>query len=342
MDRINFFKLPTADSSTVFLFLFITIAFIIFLTFAGRIKEYLKEKQLRESFFKEAKERGLTREEAQILWFYSKKLGRDPFLALEFKAPFEKVINLYLKLNPNAKEEMIQDMRMKLGFDHVPYFVPLTSTKDIDLFQPAKLQVGDDLKVDVVLFDKDERYMYWALIKGSLPDSIVNQKVNISFIRKGDGIYKLEGTVVKTFTDNGRLILQIPHTFELSRYQRREYARVEVELPCDIGILDKKENKIKWLKGKIVDISAGGVKICIPLSELKEELVPMTEINLRFSLEDKSFNLKSIIVNVQPHRKSNCYGVKFEKINPDEQKFIHNFVKKEQQRLAQLAMKNRS
>jgi len=227
MQDLSFLKLPSAKSNTVILFILIILLFILFFLLVGLIKEYLKKNQLKRSFFKEALERGLTEKEAQILWEYSLKLGRDPFLTLEFKAPFEKVVDLYLRSEPNADEKLIQEMRMKLGFDYVPYFVPLVSTKDIELFQQAKLYLPDGSKYDIALFDKDERYMYWAVIDDKKPPEPSGKKVVISFIRKGDGIYKFEGVVEKTFYDNGKLVLQIPHTFELSRYQRREYARVE-------------------------------------------------------------------------------------------------------------------
>ncbi|WP_148223781.1 flagellar brake protein [Desulfurobacterium thermolithotrophum] len=342
MNRIDFLKLPSADIMTVTVFVLIIVLIVLFFLLAGIIKEYLREKNLRISFFKEALERSLTKEEAAVLWNFSKKMGRDPFLSLEFKAPFEKVVDLYIKTDPNAKEEIIQDMRTKLGFDFVPYFVPLTSTKDIELFQPGKLYV-DNLSFDVALFDKDERFMYWAIIE-EIPSnlSLIEKKVKISFIRKNDGIYALEGTVKETYIDNGKLVLKIPHTFELTRYQRREYARVEVEIDGLLGIYDKREDKIIWYKGKIVDISAGGLKLCIPISELKEEITPMTEVVVKFQLSGKDFPIRSVVVNVYPKRYSTCYGIKFEKIKPEDQEFIHDFVKKEQQKLAQLAVKNKT
>ncbi|WP_456455807.1 flagellar brake protein [Thermovibrio sp.] len=340
MRDLSFLRIPTAKAETVLLFILIVIALILAFIFAGLVREFLRKKRLKESFFKEAFEKELTEEEAQILWEYSIKLGRDPFLALEFKAPFEKVVDLYLKESPNPNEELIKDMRMKLGFDYVPYFVPIVSTKDIDLFQPGKLYLPDGKKYEVALFDKDERFMYWAVIDRITPaENLLGKKITISFIRKGDGIYKFEGEVLKTFTENGKLVIQIPHTFELSRFQRREYARVEVEIPTTITL--KEREREERFTGEIVDISAGGAKVCIPLSELERELPPTEQLTLNFSLEGKSFNLKATIVNIYPRRHAICYGVKFENISPEEQKFIHDFVRKEQKKMAELALKNR-
>lgn len=339
MQNLSFLKFPTPKNETILIFILFILGIILFFILVALVKEYLKKKRLRSSFFKEALEKGLTEKEAEILWKYSLKLGRDPFLTLEFKAPFEKVVDLYLKEEPNPDESLVQNMRAKLGFDYVPYFVPLVSTKDIELFQTAKLYLPNGEKVEVALFDKDERFMYWAVLsEGRLPE-IEGQKVVISFIRKGDGIYKFEGKAVKVFLEKGKVIIQIPHTFELTRYQRREYARVEVELPAQVGL--QEEGKIRWLKGEIVDISANGAKVCIPFEELKEELPPSTKVLLKFPLEGKELTLEAEVVNIYPRQQANCYGVKFTEIRPQEQSLIHDFVKKEQKKLAQLALKAR-
>jgi hypothetical protein len=64
-------------------------------------------------FVKYTKEKELSDEQISILWNYPKKMDRDPFLALEFRSPFEKVIDLYTKDNPNFNENLIKDMREK-------------------------------------------------------------------------------------------------------------------------------------------------------------------------------------------------------------------------------------
>ncbi len=339
MRNLSFLKLPQAGTSTIVVFVLILIAIVLFFILIGLVREYLRTRRLEDFFFKEAYDRGLTEKEARILWEYSVKLGRDPFLTLEFKAPFEKAVDVYLHSDPNPDEELIREMRAKLGFDYVPYFVPLVSTKDIELFQPAKLYISETERFDVALFDKDERFMYWAVIDDKPVPRIVGQKVTVSFIRKGDGIYKFEGIVEDTYTENGRVVLKIPHTFELVRYQRREYARVEVELPVRVGVTIYDE--LKWFNGEIVDISAGGAKVCLPLSEIEMEIQPMSELILKFNLSDRNFELKATVVNVYPRRHATCYGVKFEDIKPEDQRFIHDFVKREQQKLAQLMIKNR-
>ena len=340
MYRLTVFKFPVSGAVAIVFFILSVFLFLSFVVLVSMLRTYLREKKFQFSFEKEAKDRGLTDEQIKVLWEYSRQLGRDPFLSLEFKAPFERVVDLYLKTDPNPDEELVRDMRSKLGFDYIPYFVPLTCTKDIELFQPAKLILPEGGRADVALYDKDEKYMYWAVIEGGggLPE-LVGRNVKIQFVRRGDAIYTVEGPVEDAYFDAGKLVVKIPHTFEMSRYQRREYARVEVELPAALGVYNKKEQKHEWVKAEIVDISAGGVKICVPLSIVQKELPIGMEVLVAFEIGGYRFRLKSTIVNFYPRRNANCYGLKFENIKNDEQKIIHDFVKKEQHRLAQLMLR---
>ncbi|SMO54914.1 c-di-GMP-binding flagellar brake protein YcgR, contains PilZNR and PilZ domains [Balnearium lithotrophicum] len=339
MNRLGFLKFPSANITTVITFIIVVLSFIIFFILLGFLREYIKKKRLKEYFFREAIERGLTEEEVEILWKYSLEMGRDPFLSIEFKAPFEKVVDLYLKSDPQADENLVKDMRTKLGFDFVPSFVPIVSTKDIDLFQTGKLYTEENKPYEVSLFDKDEYFMYWAVIDDKRIPNVKGEKITISFIRKGDGIYKIEGEVVDSYFENGKQILKIPHTFEFTRYQRREYARVDVELPVEVGIPIK--DGLTWIKGEIVDISAGGAKVCISLEDYPNEIKPLTKLELKFKLENRNFHVVSEVVNIYSYRYSTCYGVKFENLTPEEQKFIQDFVKREQQKLAELSTKLR-
>jgi c-di-GMP-binding flagellar brake protein YcgR len=337
--KFSFLRFPEPTVTTILIFVLLLVCFILILMLLGLLRSYIRMKKMKEYFFRETMERGLTEEETEILWKYSLKLGRDPFLTLEFKAPFEKVVDLYLRTDPNPKEKLIQEMRVKLGFDYVPYFVPLVSTKDIELFQPARLYTPEGGGVDVSLFDKDERFMYWAVVDKKRLPNVKGERVSISFIRKGDGIYKVEEEVTDVFKDSGRQVLKIPHTFELMRFQRREHARVEVEFPAQMGVVS--DEGIRWIEASIVDISAGGAKVCVSKEVFSEQLKDMSEIILKFDIEGRNFEIRSKVVNFYHRRKHNCYGVKFEDIKSDEQKFIYDFVKKEQQKLAQLTLRSR-
>jgi c-di-GMP-binding flagellar brake protein YcgR len=113
----------------------------------------------------------------------------------------------------------------------------------------------------------------------------------------------------------------------------------QVELPVEVGVPIK--DGLTWIKGELVDISAGGAKVCISLEDYPNEIKPLTKLELKFKLENRNFHVVSEVVNIYSYRYSTCYGVKFENLTPEEQKFIQDFVKREQQKLAELSTKLR-
>ena len=339
MGKFQILQFPSPTTTSILIFIFSFISLVLFFFLAAVIKQYVKHKKLKSLFFKEAFEVGLTPEQANILWTYSDKFGRDPFLTLEFKAPFEKVVDLYMNTDPDPKEELVAEMRTKLGFDILPYFVPLTSTKDIEIFQTAKLYLPNNVSYDIVLFEKDERFMYWTIVDMKSTVSLkTGESVKISFIRKNDAVYSFEGQIIDTYYDNKKLILKIPHSFELSRYQRREHTRVEAEIKAKLGIFDKVTGEIQWHPANIVDISIGGVKVC-PDFGVSLELNPMDELVVEFELKGREFSIRSVVVNVYKRKTSTCYGIRFEKIEEEEQKVIFDFVKEQQQKLAAIVLR---
>jgi len=269
-------------------------------------------------------------------------MGRDPFLALEFKSPFEKVIDLYIKDNPNFDENLIKDMREKLGFDVVPSFIPITVTKDIDLFQGGSIKLEDGRSFNVVLYDKDELYMYWAITDKNIPNLNVGDRVKISFTRKSDGAYIIEGQIEDILKESGTVVLKIPHTFEILRTQRREYPRVDTDIEAVLGKKIKEDDKeiIKWYIGRILDISPSGARFCVSIEEKNTlNLRIGDEIILTFTLEEKDFQLTGDVVNIYEKQKITCYGIKFKGIKESVQKDIFSYVRKEQQKMLSLYKK---
>jgi len=340
MRYIEYLKFPVASTGYIVLFFTLILLAALFILTVAFISSVYQKRKYKFSFMKEALEHGLTEKEAEILWTYSLKEGRDPFLALEFKAAFEKVVDLYLKEDPSPDENLVSEMREKLGFDVVPYFAPLVTTKDIELFQPAKVELPEDYSAEIVLFDKDEKYMYWAFADPFPKSRIkVGDKVTITFLRRGDAIYKFTVPVEEVYEEKGRLIMKLPHTFTLTRYQRRNYARVEVDILCKLGVLT--ESGWKWYEGRLKDISVGGAKVCFPYGDDRPQVSVLSEVKIEFFLEGKPFSLNGTVVNEDLREKTLCVGIEFKDLKESDQQFIYKFVRKEQKRLAELYVRSR-
>ncbi|SNR87822.1 flagellar brake protein [Desulfurobacterium atlanticum] len=340
MKYLEYLKFPVASTSYIVLFFLLIFIAVLFIFTVAFFRSLYHKRKYKLSFMKEAFEHGLTEREAEILWQYSLKEGRDPFLTLEFKAAFEKVVDLYLKEDPSADENIVSQMREKLGFDVVPYFAPLVSTKDIELFQPAKVEIEEGYLAEIVLFDKDERYMYWAFVD-SFPKNRIKKgdKITVTFLRKGDAIYKFSVPVEEVYEEKDRLMIKLPHTFNLVRYQRRNYARVEVDILCKLGVLT--ENGWNWYEGRLKDISMGGARICFPYGDERPQISVLSEVKLEFFLEGRPFSLNGVVVNEDLKEKMLCVGVEFRDVKESDQQFIYKFVKKEQKRLAELYVRSR-
>ncbi len=335
-------KLSNIDIGAIVFLLFLVIIIILAVLILNVLSKKLKAKAQWNEFVKYAKERELNNKMILILWEYSKKMGRDPFLALEFKSPFEKVIDLYIKENLDFDENLIKEMREKLGFDYLPSFVPITTTKDIDLFQGGIIKTEEGRTYRASLYDKDELYMYWVITDKTSPSIKPVDKIKVVFTRKSDASYIVESTVEDVVNQGGNIILKLLHTFEITRIQRREHPRVDIDMEAIVGKKYTENNQeiTKWIVGKIYDISASGTKFCID-SENKESinLKISDEVLITFSLNEKDFQLKGEIANIYEKQKTVCYGIKFIEIKESQQRYIFDFVRKEQQKLLSLYKK---
>ncbi|MRJ02193.1 MAG: PilZ domain-containing protein [Epsilonproteobacteria bacterium] len=342
LDRFETIKIATqywhGDSKTATLIIIIFIlTFVILLLSGFLLQRYLKSKNAKAFFIRFAKNRKLTDREIEILWEYAQKMERDPMLVLEFKAPFEKVIDLYVKSDPNADENLIRDMRKKLDFMvHSPY-VPLITTKDIEIFQGGRMIV-DNRAIDVALYDKDERYMYWLVVNDDLPDTVVpGDPAKVIFIRKDDGIYTITLPITEIIREEGRTLVKLPHTFELYRTQRREYPRIKIDQPVQVELLDWEGQDGRVFQGRFRDIGAGGGRICFEkVEEPLKKLHFGDTLLLRFTLLGTPFQLKFKVLEKDISPKSLCLRGTFVDIDESVQNEIMEFVQRELLRMAQL------
>ncbi len=294
------------------------------------VLKYLENKNIYKEFERYAEERDLTPKEIKLLWKYSKKLSRDPLLALEFKSPFEKIINAYINSNSKYDEEMIKDIRKKLGFEVASTLQPITITKDIEIFQSGTLKTKAKNNYEVALYDKDEKYMYWMIFNVSnIPFDIKKgQRVKITFVRKDDANYLFESKILDAYLEKGKVIIKMPHTFDIHRLQRREIPRLKIEIK---GTIRNKENLSDWVVGEIHDLSPKGAKVCIDTKD-KEKLNLLIDdkVEIQFILENKEFDLEGKVNNISEQRKTICYGIRIINIPKKDEEFILRLMESQQ------------
>jgi len=306
---------------------------VFFLIFWEKFEEFISRRYLKRLFFRNGESYGLTKKELEILWKYSQKLHKDPFLVIEYKSPFEKVIQAYIEDNPNYDEKLIKSMRKKLGFDKIPPFMPLISTKDIELFQTGTL-IFENRIFPVALYDKDEKFMYWYVIDKKPPFPFkVGDTVKIRFIREDDAVYIIESKIQDMYEEDGKFIIKLPHTFKLLQIQRRRDFRLKINLPLELFVKDIHGNQVK-MKLETTDISIDGVGFCIPIIESKDLRMGIgTEIKLKITFEDREIETVAIIKNIRETGKKLCYGAEFKDMHTEDKNYLIKFVQGEQQKL---------
>ena len=305
----------------IFLFSFIVLSLVI----SYKLKIYFEEHRLKKLFLDYAKSIGLSENESEIIWETSQKINRDPYLALEVKQTFEKIVDYYIKTHPDFDENKIRHMRKVLGFDYVPPFIPLTSTKDIELYQSAVL-ISDKGSFNITLVDKDERYMYWAILDSVPVRLSKGDQVKINFLRTDDAFYTIEEKIEDIYKDKNRYIIKIPHTFHLVRTQKRKEIRIKVNLPVEVHI-----DKIK-INTETEDISLGGLKFCISKTEnsYMDYLKVGKYIYIRLKIENRMITVEGKIKNVIEKENKICAGVEFTKLDKNQQSILGEFISKKQ------------
>ncbi len=320
------------DFETIFFILaFITVIVIVFFI----IKNLFGGNSEKNRFFKLAASKKLTKEEAEFLYRVSSKL-KDPALVLKLKPVFEKVIHTYISTHEDIDEDLIKRIREKLGFNKKSKYTPLISTKDIDILQKASITILKSMiSLEAILHDKDERFMYWHLSDiDRIHPEFLDSDVDVSFIRYEDAVYKFSSYVESIYMDKGKVILKIPHSLNLTRIQRRKYARVSVSLSGKLGVLKKYDNdleKLHWIDVEILNISAGGAYICLKKENEKhisDEKVK--SLTLKFKLESVTITSDIEIVRKKENEDFVCYGVKFSDISEKYQEIIYDYVRKKQ------------
>ncbi len=325
------FQGPSPKEIAIFFIVLIITFLVISIPYIWGKISHMKE--VERAFFMRGKSLGLTEEEIRLLWKYARKFPYDPQMVFENKPLFEKIVSRIIQENTEGVR-LIPSIRAKLKFDTIPWFIPITSTRDIDLYQTGKLVI-DGVFVDAAVWDKTETELHIVVLQ-ALPRPVrTGEKVKFHFIRENEGRYSFETVVKDKYTEGDRLVLVLEHTDQINRVQLRESLRWKVSLPVEFAILeDITEGAVKnasFMNGRIDDISTKGVRICT------DNLIKPTEgkyVIMNFSIGDHRFeNVLGQVMNVRALQSQVCMGIKFLKISRQEEKIIDRFILEEQRKL---------
>ena len=124
------------------------------------------------------------------------------------------------------------------------------------------------------VIDETQLKIAMPIVEGRVVPLAVNGRFDICFITSG-GLYKSRFVVLDRYKENGLYVLLIELVYELKKYQRRQYYRLEYTKDFEYIVIDEDtekliiedENMIKEIldnnklkKGIIIDISGGGIR----------------------------------------------------------------------------------
>ncbi|MCS6998569.1 MAG: PilZ domain-containing protein [Aquificaceae bacterium] len=286
----------------------------------------------KKEFFTAGKTLGLSEGELSLLWGCA-RVVKEPIKALQNKAVFEKCVNKLVR-EDLSRIESISQIRKKLRFDSLPWFLPLTTTKDIDLYQTGFVTF-EKLAYSSAVWEKSELELHLALLDLPKEEIKAGSRVKFSFIREGDGRYYFQGEVLRTYQEGSKLILILPHTDQLSKIQLRNSLRWRVKIPAKVYIRSDAtsspfEVPENTLEGIVEDLSTQGVKVCFQsFVEVRVE----DKIYIEFQLRAQTIKVTGSVKNIRGGAEKTCIGVKFINLSKWDEDHIRKFITDEQREL---------
>ncbi|MCX8163856.1 MAG: PilZ domain-containing protein [Aquificaceae bacterium] len=325
------FKTPSLSDVLFVLFGFsLAVGLLILLPYWW--SRYKAKMDLKRDFFNMGKAFGLLESEIALLWKCA-SIAKEPVKILQAKVVFEKCINKLVR-EDISKIDVIAQIRKKLRYDTLPWFLPLSSTRDIDLYQTGFVTFESSAYGSAV-WDKNELELHIALLDTPMQNIKPGDKVKFSFLREGDGRYYFQGEVLRTYRDGTKLVLVLYHTEQLSKIQLRESLRWRVKIPAKIYIYSDMtqallEEPKSVMEATIEDISTQGVRVCF---YSYVEVKPEAKVFIHFELRSYSIKVNGTVKNIRSGTEKTCLGVKFDNITKAEEDYIRKFIIEEQREL---------
>ncbi|WP_448584077.1 flagellar brake protein [Thermocrinis sp.] len=326
---------PSLQDIIIVLFgLFSSILVLIVLPYF--VSKYIKSNIAKKEFKVVGESFGLGEEEINVLYECARNLS-EPNKLFYSKYVFEKCAGKLVKEN-SENIPIIVSARKKLKFEHLPWFLPLSTTRDIELYQTGFISYKGKSYGSAV-WEKTEKELHIAILDRLEDIPKPGEKIKFSFLREDDGRYYFQEEILNTYFESNKIVLVLPHTEKLGKIQLRESIRWKVSIPARVfffgrvvtpeeASLMEEMPKEAFMEGTIEDISAGGLRVC-----LKTAIEPKEGESLLIEFEWKNNYFGPIlseIRNVRSSTERTCVGVKFLNLKRVQEEIIRKIIIEEQ------------
>ncbi|MDW8095302.1 MAG: PilZ domain-containing protein [Aquificaceae bacterium] len=267
----------------------------------------------KKEFFTAGKSLGLVEGELEILWECAGTL-KSPEDVFWKRETFVKCMRS-IAIKDRRVIAQLQSIMKKLRFEELPSFLPLRSTREIELCHPITL-VGKNGEYTGILWEKDEKYLRLAMLDEPRETIKKGNVLEFRINREGDGRYIFKVELEDTLRDGEFLILIIPITDKLSRVELREAPRWKADLSAEFSILESSE---KILTGTVEDISVRGLRLC---TTSPCDFSVGTKLSVFFKLKNQPIKVVGVVRNMSMLGNKVCVGISFEDIGDKEEELI--------------------
>jgi len=246
-----------------------------------------------EWFYRMAEAKDLSVPEMKLLRNMIKKAHiKNPTALFKSIESFDKCIEIVLRESEDKKEELLEDLseiRKKLHFDRLPPKKILESTREIK----------PDQRIKIIFSEDGKEYTAPSKIMDVKEDSLslrMPDKISKDVFQKGKSLkvyfwnYSDAGYIfsskIKNIESEPQDVMEIEHSPDIERIQRRHYYRIDTSLPLSFRRLND-EQKAQLRKrhpvifpenstlysGKVNSLSGGGISFISPLPLANREIL---------------------------------------------------------------------
>jgi len=219
---------------------------------------------------------------------------QDPDSIIKSPHVFENSLEKYYKSKriesmPKEKLKNIRGIRKVLGFLPLSREIAFVSTRQFDNGQKCIVQIPENGKAThkgmcLVLGVEESQ---WFIARPDGPQVSAGTWIRMNMTRPGDAEYAFRAQVLND--SQGALVLS--HATQLSRTQQRNWVRIDVSIPVEVGQMENGAVGDIFF-GKIIDMSGGGLGMALPV-----KLPNGSELRLTFELPGHG-NIDSLPVKV--------------------------------------------
>jgi c-di-GMP-binding flagellar brake protein YcgR len=300
------------------------------------VSKYLASRSARREFEVVGKQMGLNEEEIALLYKCASTL-KEQNRVFYSKYVFERCVGKIVK-ERSDNIPIIVSIRKKLKFENLPWFLPLATTRDIEVYQTGFVSYKGK-SYGAAVWEKTEEDLKIAILDRTPEFPQPGDRVKFSFLREDDGRYYFEVEVLNTYLEGGKVILVVPHTEKLGKIKLRDSIRWKVSIPVRVFFFNRKVEaeelslieglpEESFVEGTIENISTGGVKVCFNRFLSAKE---GDSLLLEFEWKGESFkNILAEIRHISGSTDRTCFGLKFLNLKKIYEDTIRRFIIEEQ------------